>query len=267
MNAQDVSRLVTELCLSESRALTEELRPFAPRAASSAAAGQLADALRDLGYDDQRVSLGVAWPTALRRASALLDQLPTPSVIRVPLAQATVWFGFISLVQMVVLAVLSAKVLPVIAQLARDNNAAPGLSSLLTGALLEVAGPLLGVSVLALLALSLLGAIGPAWLPGWGRHLRRAREAVATAALIEAQAAPEVLSNWLRQSKTLRVLGSGPIAEDLLALGAASALRAEHAMRRFVIAYRYFGYALLTTVACGITLGVYYTCSTLGTLR
>ena len=127
----------------------------------------------------------------------------------------------------------------------------------------DAAQGLLTIAFWLLSGLALVGSARLSWLPGWGRHLRQAQEAAATAALLEAGAPPDVVSSWLRETKSLRPLSPAPVASDLLALSAACAQRAERAMQRFLIFYRYLGFALFGLVALGTTLDVYATCASM----
>jgi hypothetical protein len=264
VNDQTAARLVAELSLREDRPLGEELRQVHPEAATAAAAGRLSAALALLGYDVPLRRLAERWPAALRGAREQLSRLPSAETLQVPLVQAGLWLGLISLVQVMVLAVLRTKVLPVLVHMAPELR--PSFLYFVQD-LGDVAGPLLACGLMGLFAVGLLGATGPAWLPGWGRHLRRAQEAAMSAALISAQAPADVVSAWLRETKTLHQHAVAPVAEDLLAIAGSAGQRAEHAMARFVTFFRYAGFGLLTLVAVAITLDVYGLCSSLAGVR
>ena len=259
MNDLQAARLAAEVCLVEDRPLAEALQRFSPRAATLAAAGNLSDALAELRFEPALARLGLVRPAAVRRASEQLAGLPSPATLRVELVQTVGWFGFVALIQVAVLEVLSLKVLPVVARMLAESGLAWPGSSGSSGALLAVGAVVLGVA-------AGVGAVGPPWLPGWRRSLNQAREAALTAALVETTPPEDVLSGWLRGS-ALQLGGSAPVAADLTALAQSRAQRALEQMQRFVIVYRYCGYVVLSAVAVGITLDVYLGCAALAGTR
>lgn len=271
MNTERLLQLVARDCLAEDRPLGEALARVLPgafvAARSAASAGRLEQALSGLGFDAALVRLGALWPRALRPAARRVDALPSPARLRVPLVQTAVALGFVAVVQSLVVAVLSSKVLPVLLKIRADHGLAVLSPVEETSWLLQAASGLLRVAVVALALWGALVWSGPAWWPGWGRHLARAREALLAAALVEAQAPGEVVRAWLAGSPSLARFDVAPVAEDLEALGASQAADAERAMQVGVARLRLVGFGALTVVALLATLAVYGSVAGLARLR
>lgn len=254
MNPRRLATLIAEVSLAEDRPLVDELRKvpaaFGSAAASAAAAGDLSRALSLAGFDRDLAAVGAVWPRAVRQASSFLDRLPSTARLYLPLFQTAAYFLFIAFIQMMCLLILSRKVLPVMGVIARDHR-------LDVPHFWEATLALFIIGTIALIGFAALGASGWRRLPGWGRHLGRARDASLIAALVQTHAPSEVVNSWVRKATTLGDLSEGALSEDLLTIAADSGARAERAMLRFVTTVRIVGFGLLTLLAFGVTLSTY----------
>lgn len=260
MNTATASRRVAALCLAEGRPLSVELKGWAPDAAQTAGTGDLARALRQLGVDARSAALAAVCPPALQRADALISTLPAPAALRVPLVQTCLWFGFVGLIQSVVLAVLERKVLPVFHQMHRDY----GTASLPWA---EEAGALLGFGLAVLAGVALVAYLGPSWLPGWGRTLAQAREAALAAALAESNPPEAVWAQWVVKARALQRIQGAAAGADFRSIALEWGRQAEQQMARFVTAFRFAGFFVLTVAALAVTAGVYSASASLAVLR
>jgi hypothetical protein len=241
--------LLTAHALSRQEPVSERLRslpfPEARQAASEMDAGRLAGGLRFLGVDEGLGGVVARWPRALGPALRRLDSLPSVFLFRVHLAQTLGYFGLVLLVQLAVNAVLKAKVLGVFHHMGG------------TDLFIDLSQAVIGLVFLVLLPVGLwvaLGASGWARLPGWGRHLARASQAAAAAALVEAGAPEDVRAAARQDFRLLPTPASS--AADLEELFLEARAQAERALTRFLVAVRVVGFTLLTLLALAIVLSV-----------
>ncbi len=260
MNAAALARLATSLALAEDRPLAEVLPHFTVPgsvAAAHARAGRLAPTLRTLGFSPSQVQLATLWPRALLEATRLGASLPSRAQLLWPLLQVALYLGLLGLLEAGVLAVLRLKVLPVLAQVARTTHV-PGPE------LLETVSPLLGIILLGVLGYGAWGAAGVAKVPGWARHLARAREAAGAIALLQAGAPEVARAAWRAACPWLGRTAHLLRADDLRTAMDAEGALAELKMQAFVARFRLMGLLGLIAFATLVLLDVYRTLSWLG---
>jgi hypothetical protein len=242
---------LTAEALTRDESVSERLRTLSLPAAREAArefdAGALATGLRHLGLDPRLGRLVARWPKTLGPALRRFDQLPPLNQFRVHLAETVGYLGLVLLVQLIVKAALSAKVLPVFEKMGGGGVLFVDLSQVVSTLLMWLLLPL-GLWVF-------LGASGSPRLPGWGRQFERARAAAAVSALVEAGAPDDVRAEALREFVPL---GSPPAsAPELEELFLDASADTERALNRFLLQVRVVGFTLVTVQALVIVLSVY----------
>lgn len=221
--------------------------PVATAAALASEQGALARALDLLSVDAELGAVMAAWPKAARPLLARWEQLPSRKGFALRLALTLFYLGLVLGLQLVVVAVLDAKVVPVLEALGRDFSRSPLLDLL----------PLAEGLVLLLFPVGLwlaLGASGWKRLPGWGRHLQLAKEAALAAALCEAGAPEDVRASVQRDFLFLKDPVHGARELDVLFVEARA--DAERALERSLVATRLVGMALLSLLALATLLAV-----------
>lgn len=257
MRAERAAVLLTASALSRDLSMSAALRALssapAHRAAAAIDAGKLAEGLGHLRLDPGLAALAVRWPKALGPALRRFDRLPAVNHFRLHLAETLGYFFVVLMVQLAANAVLALKVLPTFSKM--DPSVVLWLDL-----------PQLAVELVTLLLIPLglwvtMGASGWARLPGWGRHLARAREAAQAAALVEAGAPDDVRAEVTKRFGVLRSPSASPL--DLDAQFEGACVDAERALQRFLIAIRVAGFTLLTLLALAMVLSVFATLSRL----
>ena len=208
------------------------------RAASLADAGRLRDALTALGAPSPVARAAGDWPVVLPSARAGVENLPSTR---------SLWFGLsvlgsfclaVGFVQLLVGAILGAKVLPVFAAMARTNALSDPRDALA-----------LMIPVQVVVWLAALWSLGWKRSP-WNRDLGLATHAVVVSSLVEAKAPSDIVSAWLASEPRLAVGGGHVVlAEDLRAVARSFAARAEASMRRFLAVFRFVAVGLLVIEA------------------
>lgn len=229
-----------------------ELRSLHPGAARHFERGDLAASLVALGLDAELARACARWPRAGLPGLRRLEALPTGVAFVAQLTQVLAYFVLVAVLQSLVLAVLRAKVLPVLDGVAGDFRNTHGLLDVLsiTVSLLCLAALPLGLWLLA-------GASGWHRLPGWGRELRRAKEAALAAALRETDAPEDARAAVHGTFRILRdpEAGTGELDELFYEAGAA----AEAGLERFLAAARLVGLTLASLLALATLVAVYGT--------
>jgi hypothetical protein len=228
-------------------------------AAAKADAGQLAAALFELDVEPEVARVAAAWPRAAKPVLDRFESLLVTSRFRLNLLQTLGYFTLVWAVQAVVGVVLDNKVLPTL-ELVNSQFHSPGWGDA------QVVFHFLTMAVVAPVALwALLGASGWSRLPGWGRHLARAREAAVAAALQESEAPESVRAEVQRDFRQLNAPTLGQVELD--AVFAEARASAERAINRFLITLRVVGLSVLTFSALGTLIAVYGSIATLARLR
>ena len=208
------------------------------RAASLADAGRLRDALTALGAPTLVARAAGDWPGALPKARAGVEQLPSARSLWLNLSVLGSFCLAVGLVQLLVGAILGAKVLPVFAAMARTEALSHPRDALVV---------MIPVQVVVWLAAlwSLQWKRSP-----WNRDLGLATHAVVVASLVEAKAPADIVSAWLASEPRLAVGGGHVVlAEDLRSVATSFAARAEASMRRFLAVFRFVAVGLLVIEA------------------
>ncbi len=251
-----IARLLAGHALAEERPLGPLLRalpsPRARRAAARAEAGDLADALDVLDLPADLVALATAWPGALRPAQRRLAAIPSTRLLQLPLVETLLYVGGLAGLQWMVFLLVELKIEPTLHEMGVEMGHDLGVGQLMQFGLIPLG--VLAAVVLVLLGI-LVGVPDPARLPGWGAHLRRAREAALAAALAEAGAPLEIRTALAADFRRLRMFDGSAAELDLVATQALSDTSAAH--QRLVAAVRVVGFSVLALVAVLITAGIY----------
>lgn len=231
--------------------------PLPASVARHAERGDLEALLRELTHDPLLGKVAVAWPKALAPALRRFEALPQRETFALHALQTAGYVFVVALIQLVMGAVLSLKVFPVLLKLHHDFD---------TPVALELSGVTSAVFLLGAIPVVLWlvgGASGWATLPGWGRALLRAKEAAVAAALVESQAPAEVRQAFFSKLKWVTAPALAGQVVDLDVVSQRSTADATRALARFLAASRTVSYALLTLNAIGLLASVYVTAAQL----
>lgn len=255
MNRFRMTQLLVGHALAEGTPAGEVMRRAGsrstPPAGATVDAGWLAVGLRADGFPADLAELAGAWPEALRPALRRLGRLPSQLVLFVRMGETLAYLMLIAMLQALVLSVLGNKVVPVFYKMAEEADVHHAGAWL---ALVDGAGVLLGITLLiGPIALGLLWL--PVRLPGWSRHLQRAREAALAAALEEADAPADARRAVLGRFRVLKPAHATSVELDLVFERSAAACLA--AQRRLVAVIRGVGLGALCLVALLSAAGVY----------
>ncbi|MFZ5439871.1 MAG: hypothetical protein ACOZQL_07665 [Myxococcota bacterium] len=189
------------------------------------------------------------WPKAGRAALRRLDLLPSRAHLTARVAQTLGYLALLLGVQLVVLAVLRAKVLPILSAMQTDLHREFDPLPLVVAVCALASVPLL--------AWAGLGAAGWSRLPGWGRELLRAKEAALAAALAERAAPEDVRAVAHRRFRTLNQPDVGSLEFD--ELFHASRARGEQKLSRFLVSLRVVGITFASLIGLATLVSVYGT--------
>jgi hypothetical protein len=252
MNARRAAALRAELCLTEGRPLAVELEEVDPGAAAAAAAGNLRLALNKLSLSRDLVVIAELWPRALHGAQRALAAVPSAFAVAMPLWVTTTYLWLVLMVQWIVMAVLKFKALPAMERIGGDVHVA-----VKSTAVLELYPLIILFGVLPVLALSGVMLFAGRALPGFGKHLRRAREAAMLRALLEAQAPAAAVQDWMRRSPTLSRIELAVRSEDLDSITEHSIASAQRSVERLTAFVRTAGFFFLCLGGLVLALSVY----------
>lgn len=222
-----------------------------PRIEVAAKRGDVSEVLKRLSVDELLIQVAQLWPRAFAPALRRCEALPGSARFSVHVLQTASYVFFLALVQVAIGAVLTKKVYPVLEAMGRDYGTPSALAVSMTTAAVFALGMVPLVVWLA------AGATGWERLPGWGRELRRAKEAAIAAAVLESQPPDDVRLQFYARVKWLGDATLDPV--DLSLLAEQAAVDAERALARFLTAARFVSLGLLTLNAFGMLASVYVT--------
>lgn len=206
-------------------------------AASLAESGRLSDALTALGAPGLLARAAGQWPVVLQPARLAVERLPSTRQLGFGLSVLGMFCVTLALVQLMVGALLAAKVMPALTE-------AGGVAAVDPRQALAVLIPV-QVVVWCCALMAVRWARSP-----WNRDLSLATHALVGAALVESKAPSDVVTSWLASEPRLAVSAAhDALAEDLRSVAAAFAARAEASMRQFLAVFRFVAIGLLVIEA------------------
>jgi hypothetical protein len=229
--------------------------PVLGPAARLASSGQLEQALRALEVEPRLARAAQTWPKVLATARYGLDDLPRLKAAQAPLVTLAVYCALLCLVQLASAALLSVKVVPVLAAMGAElhlgTRGTPGDA-------LRVLVPL----QLVLWALVAWFVRSPrAW---WNADLGLAAHATIAAGLLSADAPKVLVAGWLAEEPRLGIDSQHrDLRDDLRAVATSLGHRAEARLKRFVVVVRVGALALVTAQGLWVLAAVYGQLSTL----
>jgi hypothetical protein len=210
------------------------------RAAALADAGRLRDAVTALGAPTLIARAAGDWPGALQTARVAVERLPSTRSLGLGLAVLGSFCLVVGFVQLVVGAILGAKVLPVFASGPWSH-------------FVMMSDPRDALVLFIPLQLVVwLAAWSSLWWKRspWNRDLALARHAAVVASLLESKAPADVVAAWLSSEPRLAVGGGHVVrAQDLRSVATSFGSRAEASMRRFLAVFRFVAVGLLVLEA------------------
>jgi hypothetical protein len=250
--------------LAEERPLGQAIRAVsvdrqAVQAAAAADAGDLEHALRLTGMEPGLATLGAAWPAAVRPAQRRLARMPAKLVFQAPVLQLLGYCTLVGGFQLVIYQLLRTKVLPSMQEALAETTATEPAELAVLATIWATAAIALG---LPLVAIGVAGVLGSPMLPGWGRHLARAREAALVDGLLDAGAPQQYANEFMSSCTHLR--GEGYTKADLASIFDLGLADAQRVHARFVAGLRLFAYGALIVLPAGLTLTIYQAISSLG---
>ena len=245
MTPQRLGLLVVEGAAATGRNVATDLKALSvttrhevfSRAAALADAGRLRDAVTALGAPTLVARAAGDWPGALPMARVAVERLPSTRSLGLGLAVLGSFCLAVGFVQLIVGAILGAKVMPVFATMGHSAIADPRDALVL---------------FIPLQLVVWLAAWSSLWWrrSPWNRDLALARHAAVVASLIESKAPADVVAAWLSSEPRLAFTGGHVVmAEDLRSVATSFASRAEASMRRFLASFRFVAVGLLVLEA------------------
>lgn len=226
-----------------------------PRVVMAAKSGNVPEVLNGLSVDPVLQRVAAAWPRAFAPALRRFEALPNQATFTFHVMQTAGYVFFLALLQTLVGAMVMFKVHPLVEQMGADF----GLPTMVHVA--TTISTLVLFAVIPFVAWLVSGATGWARLPGWGREMKRAKEAVVAAALLESHPPDDVRLAFYSKLEWLGDATLSPV--DLSLLAERTTADAERALARYLAALRFVALGLLSLNAFGLLASVYVSLSRL----